>query len=146
MADDLAFGRNHIARLRGQETTQEFLEIALANEAHAGGVLLLRGIQAVLAGDLTHFGLGQVPHGEHGVAQLFLREHIEEVGLILIAVRAAQQTHPSVRLVQPAEMPRGDAVRAVFHCKIEEGAELDLAVAEHIGIRRAPALIFLQKM
>ncbi len=43
-------------------------------------------------------------------------------------------------------MPGGDGVRAEAHRVLEEGAELDLAVAEDVGVGRAPGGVFVEKV
>ena len=43
-------------------------------------------------------------------------------------------------------MPGGNALGAQLHGVVEEGLELDLGVAQHIGIGRAPRLVLAQEV
>ena len=42
-------------------------------------------------------------------------------------------------------MAGGDLVRTQRQCVVEKGAELDLGIAQHVGIRRPARLIFTEK-
>src|SRR5699024_10865688 len=129
-----------------QIPAQEFAEVALADEADAGGVLLGRGGQPRLAGDLPDPALVQLAERKAGGGKLLLAELVEEVALVLGAIERAQ------RQVAPAASRRarvvagGDGVRAQRTGGIEEMAELDLAVAQHVRVRRAPGGVLGQEV
>ena len=89
-ADHAPGERLHFARLRGQKLLEERLEAPLADEAHAGRVLFGAGGQPRVARELAHLRLGQIADWEHRLTQRSLPQHIEEVALVLVAVRAAQ--------------------------------------------------------
>src|SRR3546814_5793678 len=82
-ADDAPVGRLHFARARGQVTRQELAEVALADEADTGGILLPRGRQAGFGGHAAHVGLGQIAKREHGGRELCLSQLVQEVALVL---------------------------------------------------------------
>ena len=65
--------------------------MALSDEAHARGILLPAVGQSGLFGDFTHLRFGQMADGKHRLFQSVLAEHIEEIALILVAIRAAQK-------------------------------------------------------
>ena len=146
-ADDLALQRPHIAGLRGQELLQKRLEMPLADEAHARGILLFAVGQTGFLRDFAHLRLGQAADREHRLFQRVLPEHIEEVALVFVAVRSAQKQLFAVRRVaELAEMPRRQPVRAELHRKIQKRLEFDLPIAEHVGVRRAPAPVFVEEI
>src|SRR3569832_1848920 len=65
-AADVAFGCSHVAGVARQVAFEEFAEVALADEADAGAVLLGGVGQADLCVDPTYLGLGQGRRGGRG--------------------------------------------------------------------------------
>ena len=141
--DDVAF---HGTELLLQESG----EVHLAHEADALGVLLFRRREVRLLGDAPHFRLGDVPDGEERLPELRLGELAQEIGLVLVGVRAFQQ--PVERLAVLGEdrlsggvqdgflaavVAGGDIVGPVFLRDGEEGVELDLPVAQDVRVRGA---------
>ncbi|MNO03398.1 hypothetical protein D3C81_2240910 [compost metagenome] len=51
---------------------QELLEVAFSDKANAGAVLLFGSGQSGFLSNAAHLRLGQMPDGEHGLAQLIL--------------------------------------------------------------------------
>lgn len=96
----------------GRNCLRNGAEAPLPDEADAGGILLLRGGKAVLPRDRTDLGLGQAAHGEERAGELLLPQRVQEVGLVLSRVRAAQEAHLVPFAVQAAEVACRDAVRA----------------------------------
>ena len=83
----------------------------------------------------------QVPEREARGGELLLVEPVQEVGLVLALVARAQQP-PAAGRAHPARVVAGrDGARAERVRVIEERAELDLAVAQHVGVRRAAAAV-----
>jgi hypothetical protein len=136
LADDLALRRLDGAGPRRQPAAHEIAERPLADEADAGRIRLSRHRQAAIAGDAPHFGLAQASDRKDGIRQLAYAQRVQEVALVLGAVDAAQQP-PAVgaRVMAGREALSAEAPRVV-----ERDAELDLAVAQHVGVRRAPGL------
>ena len=135
-----------VAALRGEFLLEEYRQIDLPDEADALRVLALGRGQPLFGGDAPHFGLEQSAHGEEGAAQLLLRELAEEVALVLVRVAPGQQTvdDAAVRLhglLLAAVVPRGDVVGPELQRLAQEDVELDLAVAQHVGVGRAAPFI-----
>ena len=70
---------------------EEIPHLHLADEANALAVLLVRGGQAGLAGKAAQRRLRQVADREARKAELCLREHREEIGLVLVFIEALEQ-------------------------------------------------------
>ena len=137
---------DHRARFGGQIARQELAERAFADEADAGGVLLGGVGQADACGDLAHLGLGDARQREDGPRELILVQPVQEVALVLVGVRAAQQLHPAVRPDAVAGVVAGgDALGPQRQGVVQEGLELDLGVAEDVGVRREAGLVGLQE-
>lgn len=136
-ADDTPVRRADLTLFRRQITRQELAEIAFADETDAGGVFLGRGRQAGGARHLAHVALEQFAQREFGRAQLGLAKLVQEIALVLAAVARAQQAEAAAGLVDPRVVAGGDVVGTQFARGVEEILELDLAVAQHVGIGRA---------
>src|SRR5258708_67992 len=67
---------------------------------------------------------------------------MQEIALVLGRVHALQEHEAAVALLDARVMPGGDALGAQRDGVIEERLELDLGVAQHVGIGRAPGLVF----
>ncbi len=142
LADADALRRLQLAGLRRNVVAEEFAEVAFADEADAGRVLLGVGGQAGLARERAHVGLRQVADREQRRGELFLAEGVEEIALVLVRVAAAQQAVAAISQVGARVVAGGDPVGTERARVFEERLELDLAVAQHVGIRRAPGAIF----
>ena len=142
--------RADLARLGRQVAHQELAERALADEADAGGILLGRDMQAGPLGDLAHLALVHRAEREQRLRQLRLVEAVEEVALVLGAVLGLQQLVFGAAVVGPfahlGVVAGGDALGAHLHGVVEEAAELDLGVAQHVRIGRAPGLVLAQEV
>ncbi len=141
--------RDDRAGLARQVAREEVPERPLADEADAGRVLLRPRRDADPLRDRAHLALGRVAQGEQHRRELRLREAMQEVALVLGRVdglqqfdRAALPRGPSYARV----VAGGDPVGAERARVLEERRELDLAVAQHVGIRRAPRLVLAQEM
>ena len=101
--------------------------------------------QARLAGDPAHFGLREAGEREHDPRELRLGEPVEEVALVLGAVGAFHQLVATVGLPHARVVAGGDPGGA--HCErvIEERLELDLGVAQDVGVRRAAGRVLGEK-
>ncbi|MCY1510468.1 hypothetical protein D9M68_448460 [compost metagenome] len=141
-ADDVAVDCLDLARLGGQVLLEEIGEAALADEADAGGVLLLRRGQAVLLGNRAHCRLFQFADREQGAGDLLAAHRMQEVALVLVRVQALEQFGAAVDVAAAHVMTGGDQVRAERQGIVEEGLELDFAVAEDVRVRGAPGLVF----
>src|SRR5690606_4340375 len=137
-AHHAAVGGADLALAGGQVAREEAAEVALADEADAGGVLFRGGRQGGVARDAAHFALGQPAQREHGGGQLRLAQLVKEVALVLAAVGGAQQLPAVARLRHARVVAGGDVAGAELARRVEEMPELDLAVAQHVRVGRAP--------
>ncbi len=148
-ADHVAGRRFHRSGRARQVTRQEIAERPLADEADPRGVLLRPRRNALLARDAPHVALVHVPERKHHRRQLLLRQPVQEVALVLGRVAGLQQFHARGVAASAAHarvMAGGDRVGAEAQRVIEEGAELDLAVAQHVRIGRASRLVLAQEL
>ena len=126
-----------------QPLADEVPERALADEADAGRVALPGDRDAALSRDPADFRLVKPADGKLAERELGRVERMQEVALVLVAIEAAHE---------PAAVPDAGimAGRKPFGPKapgvIEADAELHFAVAEHVGIGRAPGLELRKKM
>ena len=135
-ADDFAVGRLDRAGPAREPAAHEIAERALADEADAGGIPFVRDRQAPLAGDAPHLRLAQASDREFAGRELPGIERVQEIALVLAAVDAAQQP-PAVGA---GVMAGRETLGAEPARVVERDAELDLAVAEHVRVRRPPGL------
>ena len=145
-ADHLAVGGFDVAGLGRQVLLEEIAEAAFADEADAGGVLLLGGGQAVLFGDGAHLGLFQFAHREQAAGDLFAAHGVQEVALVLVRVQALEQLAAAVNIAAAHVMAGGDQVGAEHQRVVEERLELDFPVAQDVRVRRAPGLVLGQEV
>ncbi|MNC31049.1 hypothetical protein D3C75_793570 [compost metagenome] len=136
----------HVTGLCRQVLAEKFAEVALADEADAGAVFFLGSIQSGFLGDPAHFRLRQMSDREHGLGELVLVQRIQEIGLILVAVHAAQQLKDTILFNYPCVVSCCNIIRAKLERLVQEFPELDLAVAHNIRIRRPPGLIFIEEI
>lgn len=140
-ANDHAVGGLDRTRNAGQPGLEEFPEGSFADEADAGGIGFVEYRQAAFAGDGAHFRLAERSQREVASGKLNGGKHMQEVALVLRRVHAAQQapTATDARVMTGRETLRSQASRIG-----QAEAELDLAVAQHVGIR-GPACAQLGK-
>ncbi len=147
LADHLAIHGFDGAGLGGQELGQEILELALADEADAGGVFLLGGDEIELLGDAAHLRLFQIPDREQALTHLGFAQGVEEVALILVGIQTAQQARAAGAVVTAHVVAGGDVGGPqLFGGKLQERLELDFAVAQDVRVRRAPGLVLFQEV
>ena len=107
---------------------------------------LLGGGQSGFFCDPAHFRSSAIRRSETSLGQLLLAELVQEIALILVAVRAAQQAVAAVVLLDTRVMSGRRSVGAEFEGVVQEIAELDLAVAQDVRIRRAAFAVFIQEI
>jgi hypothetical protein len=88
----------------------------------------------------------QLAHREQHARELLLRQAMQEVALVLAAVRALEEPERLSVRIHPRVVPGGDLRGAEAHGVVEERLELDLGVAQHIGIRRAAGGVLAQEV
>src|SRR5215471_10980268 len=145
-AENLSLRRLDGPRLARQIAREKIAERALANEADACRVLLGEGRNALLARDRPYLALGQVAKRKHCGSELFLRELVQKVGLILARVDRPQQLHMLVVAAQPPVVPGSYGFRAERARVIKKRLELDLVVAENVWVGRSAGAVFFEEV
>ena len=143
---DGAFGCTHFAAACRDVLTEKFAKIAFADKADAGGVLLRVGRQAGLACELAHLGFRQFADRKQRRRQLLLAKRVQKIALILVRVVTAQQTLAAVDAIGARIVSGRDLFRAQRARVLEKGLELDFAIAQHVGIRRASGAVFAEEI
>ena len=129
----------------GQVAREEFGETPLADETDAGAVLLVVDRQASLPGHSSYFALVHFAERKQALLELLARNGLEEIALVLVLVHAFQQLELAVRMHCAHIVAGSDHVRPQQPGVVQKKVELDLPVAEHVGIRCAPGGILGKK-
>src|SRR5579859_198779 len=90
--------------------------------------------------------LGQLAQGEQGPLERRRIDGVQKVALVLGRVRGLQQLGAARAAAQPRVVAGGHPRRAEAVHIVEADPELDLPVAQHVGIRRAPRAVLPQEM
>src|SRR5690625_1411847 len=98
-AQGLALDGLDVPRSGRQVALQEVLEAALADEADAGGVLLVVGGQSPALRQGPHLGLVQLADGKQTALQLLAGHRVEKIALVLVLIQSAQQARSEERRV-----------------------------------------------
>ncbi len=141
--------RADLAGVRRQVAHQEFLERPLADEADAGRVFLHRNVQAGGGGDFAHLALVDAGQRKEGFRQLRLIQTVQEVALILAGVFGLEQLHATAAGRVGAHagiVAGGDLLGAERQCVVEESAELDFRVAQHVRVGRATGGVLAEEL
>ena len=126
---------------------QEVAHLHLADEADALRVFFESYGQVELTRQLAHARLGDAADGEDGVRHLLGAHEGEEVGLILVRIVPAQDVVFAAGSVLPLGVVAGrHALKTLFQRVVQQHAELDFTVAEHIRVRGGAGAVALQQV
>jgi len=117
------------------------LGVAVGNKADVVGVGLAGNLEPEGLGLRTHLGLGGVGQWEQRTAQLFLVQHAEHVGLILVGVGGTMQFQFRPVVHHPGIVARRDSVKTERDSSLEYSRELDPLVASQAGVRGAASAV-----
>src|SRR5262245_48227920 len=134
----LPFGGPDLSGVIRQVAVEELAERTLPDKADAGGVLLVVIGQTFAPRDLAHVALVEPAEWEQRAGELGLVQAVEEVALVLGAVFGLEQLEQPVGLAHLRVVAGGDEIGAQTERVVEKGPELDLGIAQHVGIGRAP--------
>ena len=141
-ADDTAVCGHDRTGLRRHVLAQELAEASLADEADAGGIFFLVSDEAGDMRACAHLAFLDATYRKQRVRELLLPEGIQEITLVLVLIDAGLQT-PAVAVVTTLHIMSGRNQVAADGARCgQESLELDLTVAQHIGIGRATAPVF----
>src|SRR6185437_3205738 len=102
--------------------------------------------KAVARGDRANLGLEKSTHWKKHAGEDLLVHRIEKVTLIFPRIGALRQKVVRTFWQAPAVMARRHAVRAELHRLFEECFELDLTIAEHVGVWRVTCLVLRDEL
>jgi hypothetical protein len=145
-SDDLSAFGDDVARRCRNVAREEFAERAFADETDAGAVGLVEHRQAGFACQRAHFALLEIAERKEHLREMFARDGVQEVGLILVGVERLPQHRTFGGLFDARVMAGRESSRAEPRGVLEADAELDLAIAEHVGVRRATRAILAQEI
>jgi hypothetical protein len=89
------------------------------------------------AGAPTHLALVDLAEREEGGIELLRRDRVQEVGLVFGGVDGFVQLRAALAVDAPRVVPGGEALGTQAPSMGQTDAELDLAIAQHIGVRCA---------
>ena len=139
--DDFAAFGDDIAGVGRNVAREELTKRPLADEADAGAVGLVEHRQARFACQRAHLGLREVAQWEQHAREVLARDRVQEIRLVLVRVARLAQHGSGAFVLESRVMPGGEACGPEACGVGEADAELDLAVAQHVGVRRAAGAI-----
>ena len=146
LADQFPLGRAHLAGAGRDVLRQEAAEIAFADETDAGGILLgMRG-QRRFAGQFANTRFLDAAQRKQRGGQLLLAQRVQEIALILGRIHGAQQPVTTVAPIHACVVAGGDFLRAQRLRLVQKRLELDLPVAQHVGVGGAAGAVFIEEM
>ena len=132
-----------IANALADEAAHVVVVVDVAEEADALRVLAV-GIDEMLAlGDLAHLVLHIMADGEEGLGELPVVDLGKEVGLVLHGIGRGGEPLAALVIVFGLGIVAGGDEVVLMAFLLVEGAELDEAVAHHVGIGREAGLHLL---
>ncbi len=134
-AEDLALRRLDRPGTSRQEPLDELREWPLADEADPGRVALVENRQAALARDGPDLDLLQPADGELAGGEFAGADLVQEIALVFFVINTPQEPRAGR---DPCVVPGRVAAGAEPARIRQPAAELDLPVAEHVRVRRAP--------
>ena len=158
LADGLAMFIDHRARLLWQIAIQKFAERPFTDKTNPGRIFFGVISQARLGGNPAHFSLFDIRERKQHPRQLQLIQAMQKIALVFAGVCRAQQLEAAAAatratgstaatpLAHAGVMPGGDFFRAQLDGMIQKGLELDLGIAQNVGVGGAPSGVFAQKI
>ncbi len=126
----------------GRHALQELPVVATCQEADVLTLGLLGDGEAVASSDGPYVFFLQVAQGKGGPGELVLGQSVEEIGLILSWISAAQKSKLAVGGAYSGIMPRRQQASAQVPCLLHEDAEAYEAIADDAGVRRSTGGVF----
>ena len=146
LSEHLAVDRDEIA---GGHGAAFFLDeggiVAVGHKADILTVGLVRVDKAVLLRDTAHLVLAQSAERESDMAELFLRQRIEHIALILGGVERLFQQIFSVFFLDAGIMTRHDQITSQLPRTEQELVEFHIAVTVDTGIGRDAAAVAIDE-
>ena len=107
-------------------------------------VALLCGGEIVFERNFSYLSFRQVADREAMATELFLREAVEEVGLIFVCIDGAEQLTASVGAAGAGVMAGGESIigNAGFTCEVREYPKFEHRIASHARVRGSAFKVF----
>ena len=134
-AEDSAGGIDDLTGIIRDKGAEEIRHFHLADETNALAVLLGGVGEGIFGREGADCGFQQMTDGKKGVTGLVLLEQGEEIGLVLVGIRAAEDVCGAIRTALGlGVVAGGDGLKPIFQGVVEKDAEFNFAVAHDIGI------------
>ena len=128
--------RSRVARVAAALLEQRAV-VAERDEADLLALRLVRRRQLELGRDPPDLRLGQVAEREARASQLLLVEHPQEVGLVLVGIRGAEEAPAAVAVLEARVVAGGDRIGSIGgQAAVQQLVELDVLVARLARVGR----------
>ena len=146
-AEHAACGIGDLARIVGQIVPQEVAHFHLAEETDALAVLFLRDRQVEPPSGLADLGFEHFAGGKPRVPRLPRGEQGQEIALIFVRIRAAEDHRRSVRRLAFARVVAGrHPLESLAERVVEKHAEFHLAIAPDVRVGRDSGAVALHQI
>ena len=146
LADRFPVRRLHRSWIGREIACEELPERPFADEADTGRVFLVVNVEPPVPGNSPHVVFEQLAEGEDGFGESLGADGVQEVALVLVRVLALVESTVAIDDSGSRVMTRCQQVTAKSFCVVAEDAELDLPVAQDIGIRRPAFAVFVEEI
>ena len=134
LPEDLTLERFDRSGARLDEPAQKLGKGLLADEADAGTVGFVVHREPGAPGSLAHLAFGQIAEREQHLSQCWVLDRVQKVGLIFEFIACLAQRR-AVRGVEQARVVAGGEQRPAQPRRVTQAeSELDVAIAQHIGV------------
>ncbi|HWP60244.1 MAG TPA: hypothetical protein VNL14_20285 [Candidatus Acidoferrales bacterium] len=135
-ADYPAVGEQYRTFLSRKKSAEKVSEIDFSYKAEPLRVFFFRRRKFKATRDFSYLGFCKVAQGEKGARQLIPTQHPQKIRLILCLIGSLEQLYFAIVGPRTGIVACSDVVRAMPQSRFQEDAELDLAVAQNIRVRR----------
>ena len=137
---------HHISGPGRKKFHQKLFEITLAYKTDPCGIFFTCYGKPFFPAQSPNILFLQFANGKEHFFHLSTGEPCQKIRLILACIQGTQKPRPPRRLVQTGIMTGGHIICTGRKSKLQKSTELDLTVAQYIGVGRTAAAIFLQKI
>ena len=123
---------------------QKFSVIVVRHKTDFHALLFVGRLEIAMPRDLAGVALGLFAERKHGAGKLLLPQRKQKITLILAQITSAfEQDASIVATFQTREMAGRNVLRAELIRAFDEPSELEILIAHHARIRRAPGFVFV---
>jgi hypothetical protein len=146
LADRLSVQRHDRPGFGHDVLGQKFPERSLTDKTDAGAVGPGVIGKAVFTCHGPDFVFLQSTEWKERACKCFALYRMQKIGLILVGIGCLVQAPLVALMCHTRVMTRGDVFGTQTLCVVQEGTELDVPIAGHIGIRRPAGPVFSQEI